>query len=196
MRRITLFRPDEGDDVVLVTDLTDGRRYPAEDLLEVYLQRWGIERVFQQVTEVFDLRTLIGSTPQAMVFQSALCLTLYNVVQVLRAYAAADGGRRREEVSTEKLFGDARDQLKTWATLGEPGLAAGLLPADNDPPAVAAWLSRRMSGTWRERWLKAPAKKPRPRAAPAKVPKRHGGHTSVWRVLQAAKLKSGTLQRS
>ena len=196
VRRITLFRPGEGegddDDVVLITDLLDERLYPPADLLDVYLQRWGIERMFQQVTEVFDLRRLIGSTPQAMVFQSALCLTLYNIVQVLRAYAAADGGRRREEVSTEKLFGDARDELKAWAMLGDRGSAAALLPADNRPAAVAAWLARRMNGTWRDRWLRAPPKKPRPRAAPAKVPRRHGGHTSVWRVLQAATPKSGS----
>lgn len=196
VRRVTLYRPgeddggDDDDDVTLITDLLDERLHPAVDLLAAYLQRWGIERVFQQVTEVFDLRRLIGSMPAAMIFQSALCFVLYNIVQVLRAHAAVDGGRRREEVSTELLFGDLRDQLKTWANLGDAGLAAALLPAGNDPPTIRDWLAARLRGTWRDRWLKSPAKKRTPHKPPAKVPKRHGGHTSVWRVLQAAKLKA------
>lgn len=191
VRRVTLYRPAEDeDDVTLLTDLLDERLHPAVDLLAAYLQRWGIERVFQQVSEVFDLRRLIGSTPAAMIFQSALCFVLYDIVQVLRAHAAVDGGRRREEVSTELLFGDLRDQLKTWANLGDAGLAAALLPPGNDPPTLRAWLATRLRGTWRDRWLKSPAKKRAPHKPPAKVPKRHGGHTSVWRVLQAAKLKA------
>ena len=38
-----------------MTDLLHPDRYPAADLLALYLARWGIERVFQQVTEVFPL---------------------------------------------------------------------------------------------------------------------------------------------
>ena len=72
-----------------MTDLIDADAVPAADLLAVYLARWGIERVFQQITEVFSLRRLIGSTPQATVFQAAFCLLLYNMVQVVRGYIAA-----------------------------------------------------------------------------------------------------------
>jgi hypothetical protein len=35
-------RPGD-EDVILMTDLVDAAAYPAEDLLEVYLSRWGIE---------------------------------------------------------------------------------------------------------------------------------------------------------
>src|SRR5262249_21414110 len=70
VRRITLVRPGE-EEIVVVTDLLEAEVYPAEDLLAVYLARWGIERVFQQVTEVLQLQQLIGSTPQATVFQGA-----------------------------------------------------------------------------------------------------------------------------
>ena len=54
VRRITLYRPGEKD-VILVTSLCDGEALPAADVLEIYLKRWGIERIFQQVTEVFGL---------------------------------------------------------------------------------------------------------------------------------------------
>jgi hypothetical protein len=84
VRRLTLTRPGT-EAISLVTDLLNAARYPAADLLSVYLARWGIERVFQQITEVFALRRLIGSTPPATVFQAAFCLLLYNMVQVLRS---------------------------------------------------------------------------------------------------------------
>jgi hypothetical protein len=48
---VTLRRDGE-EDVILVTGLLDAAAYPAEDLLALYLARWGIERVFQQITEV------------------------------------------------------------------------------------------------------------------------------------------------
>ncbi len=105
MRRLTLTRPGE-EAISLVTDLLDAGRYPAADLLTVYLARWGSERVFQQSTEVFALRRLIGSTPQATVFQAAFCLLLYNRVQVLRGYIALAQPQpgRAEDVSAEQLF--------------------------------------------------------------------------------------------
>ena len=49
----------------------------------------GIERMFQQVAEVFHLATLIGGSPEATVFQLAFCLLLYNMIQVVRASLAA-----------------------------------------------------------------------------------------------------------
>jgi Transposase DDE domain len=87
VRRIHLLRPGE-EDLVLLTDLLDEEQYPALDLLWLYRQRWGIERVFQKVTEVFGLERLIGGTPQACLFQFALCLLLYNVIHVLTGHIA------------------------------------------------------------------------------------------------------------
>lgn len=65
--------------------MRDAAQYPANALFDLYLARWGIERVFQQITEVFHLQTLIGTTPQGTVFQCAFCLLLYNLGQVVRA---------------------------------------------------------------------------------------------------------------
>src|SRR5262249_3182390 len=70
VRQITLKRPSNTD-VQIVTDLLEADKYPAKDLLSHYLQRWGIEQVFQKITEVFHLKALIGSTPKATIFQFA-----------------------------------------------------------------------------------------------------------------------------
>ena len=47
VRRITLHRPGEKD-VSLVTNLLDADVVPAVDLLRVYLNRWGIERMLRR----------------------------------------------------------------------------------------------------------------------------------------------------
>jgi DDE family transposase len=84
VRRLTLHRPGE-ETIILLTDLLDAVLVPATELLDLYLARWSIERVFQQITEVFHLQRLIGTTPQGTVFQFAFCVLLYNMVQVVRA---------------------------------------------------------------------------------------------------------------
>jgi hypothetical protein len=187
VRRITLLRPGE-EAVILVTDLLDAAAFPAADLLAVYLARWGIERVFQQITEVFSLRRLIGSTPQATVFQAAFCLLLYNMAQVVRGYIAAaqPAPCPVESLSAEQIFGDVERELISVTTL---------LPA----PMVAAWyaeeltvemlrgrLQERLGVVWSERWRKAPAPKAR---APRKRAKQSGAHTSVHRLLEYSRLQ-------
>src|SRR5439155_1116283 len=84
-----------------------------------YLQRRGIEQVFQKVTEVFHLQGLIGGTPKATVFQFAFCLLLYNLIQVIRGYVAAHQQRQTETISIENLFLDVHRQLTAWSVLLE-----------------------------------------------------------------------------
>lgn len=238
VRRITLDRVPE-ETILLITDLLDDDRWPATDLLDTYLQRWGIERMFQKVTEVFNLQTLIGSSPAAMIFQAAMCFLLYDMIQVVQVFVAEDGGRTREEVSTEKLFRDVAGQLSTWKDLGDPEVAAEHLASTVDPTshagrigelsfsekasppergegvdqtrpcdeirpsdspvAMTAWLRETLKGRWSVLWVKSPPKRKRSsatEASQAKVPRGHGGHTSTWRVLQAAKTKKKKGPRS
>ena len=183
VRRITLFRPGPDDDVILLTDLLDETRYPAVNLLEAYLQRWGIERMFQAVTEVFDLRHLIGTTPRAAIFQSALCFVLYNIVQVLGGYAAADAQLEGREVSGEKLFDDVRRELGAWALMAEPAATI-----EQQFPALPAAQLRKQLRTlvrWRPLWRKSkPRTHPSQRGRTIQV---KGGRSSVFKLLEAEK---------
>ena len=90
--------------IALVTDLLDPVQYPAEDLLETYLQRGTIEGVFQQITEVFSLEELISSRPKGTVFQLSFCLLLYNLIEVVRGYIAVGQELAADAVSAEQLF--------------------------------------------------------------------------------------------
>jgi hypothetical protein len=186
VRQITLYRPGE-DDVILITDLLDETLYPAVDLLAAYLLRWGIECVFQKVTEVFDLKKLIGSTPKAMIFQSAFCFVMYNLVEVVRAYVAEAADRQRSEVSTEKLFDSVCSQLVAWNELGEPSYATAYFQPALPAERLKEKLRQLLSEVWTDRWIKATNKQPRRHKPKARVKPGHGGHSSVWRVLQAYK---------
>jgi hypothetical protein len=171
--------------LVVVTDLLDADRYPATDLLETYRQRWGIEGVFQQITEVFGLARLIGGTPEATVFQLSFALVLYNLTQAIRAFVAGAGGRGAGEVSAEKVFRDVTADLVAWRrllTAEETSAGLGVLPS---AAAVRDRLTGLLAGLWRDDWVKARRKKA-PRPHPAR-PWRSGEHQSVYRLREAHK---------
>ncbi len=187
VRRITLHRPGE-EDILLVTDLWDGENYPAEDLLALYLRRWGIERVFQQITEVFHLNRLIATTPQGTLFQLSFCLLLYDMIRVVRGYVAVGQQRTVETISTELLFIDVSKQLVALNELVAAEGVVALLPAAPSAAALRRKLAGLLGSVWSECWVKATPKK---RKAPA--PKRgKRDHTSVFRLLQTHRQNKDT----
>lgn len=187
VRQVTLLRPGE-EAVILVTDLLDAGAFPAADLLAVYLARWGIERVFQQITEVFSLRRLIGSTPQATVFQAAFCLLLYNLVQVVRNVIAAarPAPCPVESLSAEQIFVDVERELISVSTLLPAAMVAALYAEGLTVEELRARLRGRLGVAWSERWRKAPSKRNRARTRKAK---QSGAHTSVHRLLETHRLQ-------
>jgi hypothetical protein len=176
-RRITLRRPG-AEDVILVTNLTDAAAYPAADVLELYARRWGIEQVFQQVTETFSLQHLIGCAPKAVLLQFAYCLLLYNMMQVVRAFVAEDGGVPVAVVSMHYLFDHTRRQLQAWAYHTD-----GNWPrSDRTPAEMRRRLRELLAGVWDPKlFIKAADKRPRVKSKPKARLK--GGHNSVQRVL-------------
>jgi DDE family transposase len=179
VRRVTLCRAAGGEaDVVLLTSLLDRDAFGAADLLGLYRLRWGIEQVFQQVTETFALEHLIGCSPKAALFQLAYCLLLYDLVQLVKAYVAEDGRVLAAAVSTFYLFQDVRRELTAWAYHG-----GGEWPrCRRDAGAMRRRLRELLAGSWDPvAYTKASDKKPRKKKPP---PRRlHGGYSSVQRVL-------------
>jgi hypothetical protein len=190
VRYLTLTRPGE-EAVSLVTDLLDAARYPAADLLSVYLARWGIERVFQQITEVFTLCRLIGSTPQATVFQAAFCLLLYNMVQVLRGYLATAQPQPclAEELSAEQIFYDVQRELTAVSVLVPPTMVVAAYAEELSREELCQRLHSLLDSLWTPRWRKAVNAKPRPKVAKAK---QSGAHTSMHRLLTTARQQHRT----
>lgn len=165
---------------VVVTNLTDAAFYPATDILDLYAKRWGIEQVFQQVTETFSLQHLIGCSPKAVLLQFSFCLLLYDMMQVIRSWVARDGQVLETIVSMHYLFDHTRRQLEAWAyhADGHWPRAAGRTAG-----AMRARLGELLKGVWNAKlFTKAADKKPRVKAKPKGRFK--GGHSSVQRVLE------------
>jgi Transposase DDE domain len=185
MRRITLVRPGKKD-LVLITDLLDAEAYPANDLLELYRVRWGIETVFLTVSEVFHLKHLIGSHPRGIIFQASLCMMYYNVVQVLRGLVAQTQERATQEVSTHNLFTDLQHDLIALYRLAKPDdLVAGLRERAASIADLRAYVLERLGRAWSPWWVKA---RPKKRHLPKPKHKRGGAaHFSSHRVLEEYK---------
>ena len=167
---------------MLVTHLLDAEMYPAGDLLALYRMRWGIEQMFHQITDVLHLNRLIGSSPQASIFQCAFCLLLYNVIQLVRAHVASGTERQPEAISTENLFDDVRRELIALHVLGDPSTIVSAFESPPSQEHVKHRLHKRLGSLWHERWLKAPTTRRKRKPDPIPIP---GGHTSVFRILEA-----------
>jgi hypothetical protein len=181
VRRITKSLPD-GKEIGVVTDLLDEAKFPAEAMLSTYQSRWGIETVFHQITDVFSLRHLIGTMPQAVLFQLSFCLLLYNALQVVRAHLASHQGCEAKKISNEKLFYDVKRQMVAVSEL----VKIDSLVTALGPMPTAAELRQRLwetlRGAWSDRWWKKPSSG---RGGHQKVKARVlGNHTSTYRVLQ------------
>ena len=181
VRLVTLTRPGK-EPLRIVTDLIDADRYPANDLLELYRRRWGVEEVFQEVSEVFHLRHLIGSHPQAIAFQAALCMMLYNLLQAIRGIVAEARDRRPPTVSTRQIFYDLHRELVVLHHPIPPDrLAEALRERAAATPDLRAYLLDRLRTAWQDRWTKCPPKKRH--AIPAKHKRGTAGHFSIHKVL-------------
>jgi hypothetical protein len=145
VRRVILERPGE-ETVVLVTDLLNAAAHPATE-------------IFQEITEVFGLKRLIGTSPQGTVFQFALFLWWYNVIQVIRAYVAAGAGQAVERVSSELLFADVQRQLITLYELLPSARVGAVWGTPRAEEEIRQRLAELLSPLWTDRWRKAPPKK-------------------------------------
>ncbi len=185
--RVRLIRVQRDTDAVeLITNLLEAQ-YTADDLLELYLQRWSIETMFQEITEVFDLRHLIGTTPEAMTFQLAYCMLLYNVIRVVKRIIARNQGKQPEDVSSEMLYRDVQKQLTAAYVLLPFSGVEQMGPKFASPDQLREWLEQLLDGCWKSIWEKAKReKRPPNKAAPPQPVKLRQtvGHTSVHRLLK------------
>jgi len=169
---------EQEDDVVLLSNLLDRAAFSAADLLALYKHRWGIEQVFQQVTETFALSHLIGSSPKATLLQFAYCLLLYNLMQLIKVYVARDGNVMASVVSMFYLFNDVKKELSAWAYHTDGGWPR----TQRDARQMRDRLAELLTGSWHPvTYAKASDKKPRKKPIPK--PLLRGGHTSVQRIL-------------
>lgn len=183
VRRIEVAR-DGKKPLILITDLLDPDQCPTLDLLYLYRERWSIELVFQQVTEVFGLNHLIGGTPKACVFQLAFCMIIYNMLQVIRGHIAKGKDLEPQGVSVEKLFEDVREQLIAWNIVIDRNVTIEHFSKSLTLRQVQSRLDKLLGKAWRERWKKSPPQTRAPKQPKKKRVPGSSGHNSVYRILR------------
>ena len=122
-------------------------------------------------------------------FQASLCLVIYNIVQVIRAYAALSGPSpvKVETLSSEKIFLDLREELTSVHRVLK---LEELLSCLSDVPRTAEQVRKRLrellGRAWSVNWKKAVNKKPQSFRSPQK---QSGAHTAVHKILEEAKAR-------
>lgn len=182
VRRIEVAREGQKP-LILITNLLDCDQYSALDLLYLYRERWSIEGVFQQVTEVFGLKHLIGGTPEACVFQLAFCMVIYNMLQVVRGYIAKGNDLEPQEVSVEKVIEDVEEQLVAWNIVIDLEVTTDYFSHPLTLSQLQKRLDKLLGNAWRERWRKAPHQTRLPKKPKNKRQAGSSGHNSVYRIL-------------
>jgi hypothetical protein len=97
--------------VLLATTLTDAKSYPADELRELYAQRWNIELHFAQIKTILQLDVLRCQSPGMIAKELQVHLIVYNLVRALMQKAA-----HLHDLPLERLsFKGSLDTLRHWA---------------------------------------------------------------------------------
>lgn len=115
----------------IITTLTDPKKHPAEELIELYSDRWQIEVYFRDMKRTLGMKMLSARTVQGVQKEILAFVLLYNLIRRVMLKAA-----RQQQVSADRIsFVDAL----RWLLWSEPGDAIGRLTVNpirrrNAPP--------------------------------------------------------------
>jgi hypothetical protein len=116
------FRPS-----TLLTSLLDAARYPADELVALYHERWEIELGYDELkTHLLDRQEAIRSRTPEGVRQEIWGIALaYNLVRVERERAADEAGVPPNRISFVNALALIRNAWVSWSTFP---LAPGRIP--------------------------------------------------------------------
>lgn len=112
---------------VLLTSLLDSKKYPAEEIVQLYHERWEIELGYDEIkTHLLDRQEAIRSrTPQGVRQEVWGILLAYNLVRVEMERAADEAGVEPTRISFVNALSLIRTAWLVWST---PPLAPGRIP--------------------------------------------------------------------
>src|SRR6266851_1416491 len=88
----------------LLTNVLAPTRLSAEEALDLYAARWGIERMFFDLKEVLNLNRLYAANPNAVAMQVYAAALVYNALRVAQSDGAAQVGVAPEALSPAKFY--------------------------------------------------------------------------------------------
>ena len=94
--------------MILITSLIDPERYPADELADLYGQRWQVETNLRHLKQTLHMDVLRSKTVSGIQKELAMFALVYNLVRLVMLSAAS-----RQKVPLERIsFVDALRWLK------------------------------------------------------------------------------------
>lgn len=88
----------------VLTNVLDAQRLSAVQAINVYSERWSIERMFFDLKEVLNLHHFYAANPNAVAQQLYAAATVYTAMRMAQGRLAEKQGMKPEEISPAKLF--------------------------------------------------------------------------------------------
>jgi hypothetical protein len=90
------YRPES---VTLVTTLLDPKKYPAQDMAQLYVRRWKIELWFRDLKTLMGMEVLRCRSPKMLHKELEMFFIAYNLIRCLMVQAAATNHAKLERMS-------------------------------------------------------------------------------------------------
>lgn len=120
-------RAGEKSALVIVTDLLDPDTYPAEDVADLYMERWQIEVKFRDLKTTMGMERFTVKTPAMAHKTLRMMVIAYNLLRLTMQKAARQSGRRVHELSVKGTLCTLTSSHETFrAVAGKPRLARKL----------------------------------------------------------------------
>lgn len=94
-------RAGEKAALVVVTDLLDPVAYPAEEVADLYMERWQIEVKFRDLKTTFGMERFAVKTPKMAHKTLRMMIIAYNLLRLVMQEAASLAGRKVHEMSVQ-----------------------------------------------------------------------------------------------
>jgi hypothetical protein len=105
--------------ICLVTTLLDPLAYPAAELAQLYLRRWGVELFLRQIKTTLQMEMLSGKSPAVLEREILMHFIAYNLIRCVMVQAASISGHDLARLSfkgsldTVRHFSQVIAQAKT-----------------------------------------------------------------------------------
>ena len=111
-------------ELTLVTTLLDLQLYPAQELFELYFQRWRLEMCLDDLKTSLRMEKLNCRTPALVHKELLLFLIAHNFLRWLMAQAAQSGSTPWQRISFKGTLDAFRQWSAAWAQVRGPGRRA------------------------------------------------------------------------
>ena len=106
--------------ITLATTLLDPDKFPREDLIELYHQRWGIELRFRDIKTTMNTAKLNSKTPSMVAREIVMLAIAYNLTRTLINRAIED----KKDIKYERVsFANSLAQIRHFSTMFKSNLS-------------------------------------------------------------------------